>query len=240
MSDIHALSGAYAVDALDEHERRLFERHLAECAECRAEVSSLQEAAALLSETTATPPPAHLRDSVLAGISTVRPLPPETSPPSTSPAARRTAPVPRILAAAAAVAALIGGGVLVATQPWEDEPSQHELTAAERVVRAEDARSVTVEVGQAKATLYVSDSLHRAALVTEDMPAAPEGQVYALWLQKGSVMVPAGEMTGVEESVLLDGDTEGASAVGITVEPEGPHEEPSDAPIALLPLAEAT
>ncbi len=38
MSDIHALSGAYAVDALDDIERAQFERHLAECAECRAEV----------------------------------------------------------------------------------------------------------------------------------------------------------------------------------------------------------
>ena len=33
MSDIHALSGAYAVDALDELERVGFERHLAGCAD---------------------------------------------------------------------------------------------------------------------------------------------------------------------------------------------------------------
>ena len=40
MSEIHALSGAYAVNALDDIERAQFERHLAECAECRAEVAS--------------------------------------------------------------------------------------------------------------------------------------------------------------------------------------------------------
>ena len=34
--DIHALSGAYAVDALDDIERAQFERHLAECPACRA------------------------------------------------------------------------------------------------------------------------------------------------------------------------------------------------------------
>ena len=40
MSDIHALSGAYAVDALDDIERAHFERHLRDCDTCRAEVGS--------------------------------------------------------------------------------------------------------------------------------------------------------------------------------------------------------
>ena len=56
MSDIHALSGAYAVDALDDIERAQFERHLAECAECRAEVDSLREAGGLLAEAVAADP----------------------------------------------------------------------------------------------------------------------------------------------------------------------------------------
>src|SRR5918997_984458 len=51
MSDIHALSGAYAVDALDDVERAGFERHLTGCAACRAEVPSLREAAAALTVT---------------------------------------------------------------------------------------------------------------------------------------------------------------------------------------------
>ena len=52
--DVHALSGAYAVDALDDLERAAFERHLAECPECRAEVDSLREAASLLGLTIET------------------------------------------------------------------------------------------------------------------------------------------------------------------------------------------
>ena len=44
--DIHGLVGAYAVDAVDDDERVRFEPHLAECAECRAEVASLRGAAA--------------------------------------------------------------------------------------------------------------------------------------------------------------------------------------------------
>ena len=59
--DIHALSGAYAVDAVDEFERAQFERHLAGCADCRAEVDSLREAASLLGETSARPAPGARR-----------------------------------------------------------------------------------------------------------------------------------------------------------------------------------
>jgi anti-sigma-K factor RskA len=75
-ADIHALSGAYAVDALDDAERAQFEQHLAGCPACQAEVQSLTAAATELSELTDWAPPAALRDRVLHGITLVRPLPP--------------------------------------------------------------------------------------------------------------------------------------------------------------------
>ena len=55
MSDIHTLSGAYALDALLDLERAEFERHLSACDACRAEVASLREAASHLAEASATP-----------------------------------------------------------------------------------------------------------------------------------------------------------------------------------------
>ena len=75
--EIHELSGAYAVDALDDVEQARFERHLAECSACRDEVESLSVAAAELS-VTETAPPASLRAGVLSGIKMVRQLPPLT------------------------------------------------------------------------------------------------------------------------------------------------------------------
>ena len=74
--DIHALSGAYAVDALDDVEREQFERHLAGCSACQAEVASLVAAATSLSSLSDVAPPPSLRAKVLQGITTVRPLPP--------------------------------------------------------------------------------------------------------------------------------------------------------------------
>mgnify|MGYP001075161223 CR=1 FL=1 len=36
-TDLHTLSGAYAIDALSEEEARQFDRHLEECPSCREE-----------------------------------------------------------------------------------------------------------------------------------------------------------------------------------------------------------
>ena len=76
--DLHHLSGAYAVDALDDAERTSFEQHLAVCADCRAEVSELSATAHSLGSLTEVAPPPALRAAVLTGIARVRPLPPLT------------------------------------------------------------------------------------------------------------------------------------------------------------------
>jgi anti-sigma factor RsiW len=74
--DIHSLVGAYAVDAVDDAERARFEAHLADCAECRAEVDSLRSAASSVSAIADTPPPASLKAALMRDIRSVRPLPP--------------------------------------------------------------------------------------------------------------------------------------------------------------------
>jgi len=105
--EIHALSGAYAVDALDPEERAMFEAHLGSCAACQAEVASLREATAVLGSEVEAAPPAAVRDRVLAEIATVRPLPPVID------LAGRRRRWARPLVAAAAAVALVGGGAVV-------------------------------------------------------------------------------------------------------------------------------
>jgi len=238
-NDIHALSGAYAVDALDDLERAGFERHLAGCVDCRAEVASLREATALLAEDAATDPPAELRDRVLAGIKNVRPLPPET-PAEPPPAARRHRLRSALVAAAAAVV-LIGAGTVVWQEPWQDETTQGP-TAADQVLTAPDARSTSLDFpGGATATVTHSDSMGKAVLVTEKMPPPPEGMVYQLWLdQPVSGMVSAGVMPVKEDqTVMLEGDAATAEAAGITIEPAGGSEHPTSEPIALFDFGQS-
>jgi len=238
MSDIHALSGAYAVDALDDHERHLFEQHLADCPACQTEIAELRDAAALLPETTLVAPPPRLRDQVLADIATVRPLPPL---PVDIASARRRRRFPVGLAAAAAVLAVLGGGAVI-TQPWDDDTSRVP-TAAERVLAASDAKEVSVDINGAKATIVRSVSEGRAVIVTEDMPPAPEGKLYELWLQRPEGnMVRAGLMPASEDvTYVLEGDATEATAAGITVEPApNGSRVPTTKPIALFDFEQAT
>ncbi|TDB76535.1 anti-sigma factor [Actinomadura sp. KC216] len=77
--DVHALAGAYALDAIDDaEERRLFESHLAGCETCAAELSEFRATAARLGVAVAEAPPPRLRGRVLADIRRVRQLPPVT------------------------------------------------------------------------------------------------------------------------------------------------------------------
>jgi len=241
--DIHKLTGAYAMDALDDLERARFEQHLASCEDCRAEVAELRETAALLAETVAVTPPASLRDSVLAGISQVRPLAPEVStsptPHAGHPAARGRGWIPFLVAAALALIVGIGAAV---TQPWAGSDDVDRLTAAEQVLQAPDAEQVSVDLGEAgRATLTRSKSHDRAVITTEDMVSAPTGKDYELWFIDGDEIVSAGLMPDApDQTVVLDGSAGGAAAVGITVEPDGGSDQPTTDPIAVFDLTEAT
>lgn len=254
-ADIHALSGAYAVDAVDEAERAMFEAHLADCADCQEEVASLRAAAATLTEEPEhqTAPPPRLRGDVLAQISQVRPLPPATAPTRTGPggvdrttgatvhehpARRRRWP---LLVAAAAVAAILGiGGGVVAWAPWDDEPATTQpVPMADQVRRAPDATVHVAEMeGGARATIYRSMSMKAAVVVTEKMPPTPQGMAYELWLQDDSGrMEPAGMIPhGSSQTVVLEGDASTATAVGITMEPAGGSRQPTSDPLAVVPL----
>lgn len=237
--DIHALSGAYAIDALDDIERAQFERHLAECPACRAEVESLREASALLVETVLDTPPAGLRDRVLADISTVRPLPPVVPEVVARRPARRWFPA---LAAAAAVVTVLGVGAAV-VQPWEDETSQAPPSAMQQVRAADDVESWTQDFPDgSSATLYRSASLNRAVIQTSGMADAPTGKVYELWLQHDDRMVAAGLMPdGPANVVELVGDPASADGFGITVEEDGGSttEGPEGPVVTVVPFAKA-
>ena len=258
--DIHGLSGAYAVDAVDDVERARFEAHMAGCSQCRDEVATLLATAVELASTTLASPPPSLRAAVLRDIRSVRPLPPRVTPeqasapeptaPTAAPSvpyapasldskrAERSgrAPLRQWLVGVAAAAVLATGGLV--WHPWSAETSTVQLTATQQVLQAKDAQRFEKKVGDATATIVRSPGLKKAVIVTANMPDAPEGKVYELWLQQGLTMVKAGLMpAGRANTVLLQGDAASALAVGITVEPAGGSETPSLPPVALVNFA---
>lgn len=263
--DLHHLSGAYSVDALDRDEHSAFEAHLAECDACRSEVTELSAAAHTVAVLTEAGPPASLRAAVLSGISQVRPLPPlvvvddaaagagtpepaladATAPMGGEAAVARAGatviPLFRrtttwIAAAAAAAVLAVGGAVW---SPWSSD--QTTLSALQQVTQASDAATVTSHKGAVTATLAYSRQLNRSALTVTGMPPAPEGHTYQLWyVGSDEVARSAGFINpagdGRAETVLA-GVLTGATAVGVTVEPTGGSAAPTTDPIMVMAVA---
>lgn len=255
--DLHHLSGAYAVDALDDSERAAFEAHLTSCADCRAEVAELSAAAHAIAATIEVAPPPRLRAAVLGRIATTRPLPPLPGSADTdaddAPVPRRGAHAapesavvrlfrrPATWVAAAAAAALLAVGGL-AWSPWSDGPgATPTLSAVQQVQRAADAKTVSSAAGELRTSVSWSPELGRSAISVEGLPPAPAGRTYQLWyIGRDDVVRSAGLFETAPDGTgeaLLEGDANTAAAVGVSVEPAGGSPAPTTTPIVVLNLA---
>jgi anti-sigma-K factor RskA len=225
--DIHTLSGAYALDAIEPEEREAFEAHLAECEACREEVAALRKAAVEL--VPPVTPPAGLRERVLAAAQQTPQLPPLTSRPEVpAPAARRLR-FPRMLAAAAAVVALAGGGYVVGEIVADDKPAT--VTAAD-VFASADARVESIALDGGQVRVAVSRKLDRIAVDGADMPPPPADHAYQLWLVQGSTATSLSVMEG-DATTAVDEIPDGG-VLAVTVEPSGGSDQPTTDPILTL------
>jgi anti-sigma-K factor RskA len=143
---------------------------------------------------------------------------------------------PQLVAAAAAVVTLgVGATVL---HPWSDDSSQS-VSAADQVLTAPDRISKQQQIGGATTTLVSSASVGKAVLVAKDLPPAPSGKVYELWLQNAQGKVSsAGLLTGSgDQTFVLKGDASAAVWAGMTIEPKGGSEVPTMPTIAAFDIA---
>ncbi|MGW7191744.1 anti-sigma factor, partial [Streptomyces sp. NPDC054838] len=225
---LHALSGAYALDALDPEEREAFARHLPSCPLCAQEVGEFAATAARLGSAVALAPPPGMRAEVLARIDSVRQQP----PPRRGIVALRRRALPLALAACLAGALALGGTAL-----WQREQAReaaravHDLRDLTDVIAAPDARTVTGRtVSGARATVVVSEARNQAAFLSSGLPAAPAGKTYQLWFADGGGMRPAGLVPG-DGGTLMNGPVGRATAVGLTLEPAGGSARPTSQPL---------
>ncbi|MCS0634856.1 anti-sigma factor [Streptomyces sp. LP05-1] len=247
MSDehLHAPTGAYALDALPDDERAAFERHLRDCPACAQEVRELTATAARLGLAAAGAPPAGMRERVLAGIGTVRQLPPEVPADPAIPGApqvRAARRLPRLALAACLAAAAAFGGIAVwqhqVADRAEERADRSVAEAAElaRVLAAPDARTASGELKDgARATVVVSRSRNQAVFVASGLPELPSGKTYQLWFADGGTMRPAG-LVGADGALLMRGEVGAATGMGVTVEPAGGSDRPTSPPLAVMAL----
>lgn len=237
-ADIHALTGAYALDAVSGEERAAFERHLSECESCAQEVRELRETATRLALAATQDPPPALRARVLHEIKTVRQLPPETA---VVPLRRRgTGLALKLTSVAAAVlfVAAVALGVIVVRQNDQLDRSQAQAAEMAQILRAGDAQVVTLDEGdKGTMTVAMSRSENRMLVLTEGLASPPAGKDFQVWTDHDGTMVSAGLLNPENGEALLEisgfGD---ADAVGVTLEPDGGSETPTLPTLMLVEL----
>ncbi|MGZ4400587.1 MAG: anti-sigma factor [Gaiellaceae bacterium] len=228
---IHELTAAYALDALDPEDARLYEEHLAGCERCRQELALLREAAAALGLAAGGPaPPATLRDR----IRTAAPLAEARRRPRR---ARGTtvALVTATFAACASVA--LGGWSLTLTHRLHATRSQ--LANVQQVaflMARSDTRHVSLS-GRPGQLLVGQDG--QAALVVA-LDRAPSGRVYQVWVLAtlNSRARPAGVLRGGDRpAVVLSQPVWSGTVVMITLERGGGVPAPTGSPLATAQVA---
>lgn len=251
-ADLHTFAGAYALDALPDDDRRLFEGHLARCGACITEVRGLQAAAAQLGVAAAEQPPPRLRQAVLGQIGQVRQVAPARS---ADPLRSRAGSASRARwirwrlqisagLAAVAVAASVAVAVVATQQADESRQRLQQAEAANRavaaVLSAPDARTVTAPVaGGGTATVVLSRARGQLVFAPAGLGPLPVSQTYELWLMGPGGVRPAGllrpDATGRTAPVVA-GSLQDADRVGLTVEPAVGSAQPTTDPVVLLPL----
>lgn len=238
--ELHALTGAFLIDALPGEERLAFEAHLDNCRACRDEVAYLQEATPHLA-TAELVPPAGMRDRI---VQQARHTPQEQlsgERPSVGSAAASPWPF-RLTAAAAAVLLVAVGGLSYTLINLTDELQQTRVTAdrfADVLAAPDVAVSSAQGVAGATGRVVASASRDEALIVVNQLAPAPADRTYQLWLIAGDRATSAGLFdTGPDGRAVRPLTTEltHVDAVGISLEPAGGSPRPTTDPVLAIEL----
>ena len=226
LPELHALTGAFVLDAVTSQERAEFDAHLRQCAQCQADVAELREAAARLATAQAVEPPPELRAAVLRAIRQTSQLAPpvagQPGPVSPGPRGRVRNRLSRVLFAAAA-ALVIVAGVAVGTH-YIDRSGQAGRPSAliETVLNAPDAIMRTAPVGTGGMAVVVTSHSKDMAVF---MARGPHGDRAA-----GLLTV---RQHGMARPVLV-GPMRRGDMVAVTVEPASGSLHPTSAPLVMI------
>ena len=247
----------YALDAVSDAERAQIDDHLATCPETTKaafyhRLRRGRETLTLAYGHLEAQPPADLRDAILDRLparrddsSAVTDLDSRRSGRGSGgrPAHRRQrsgpsrwTPAKRWIASAAAAALIALGGAAVVQNLVQPPSVQEQISQASDVHR----KTVTLPEG-GTAEVAASHDVDAAMITFSDVSAPRAGHVYQMWRipADGSNPVPAGLVTAEDLSTpapRLLKNIDNASAIAITVEPQGGSKQPTTKPIAAIPL----
>lgn len=252
--DMHTLAGAFAVNALSEHERARFQRHLDECVSCTQEVRELRATAAKLGAAVAQDPPPELKARVLAEVRATRQQPPGTGRDPVE-RSRRSVGAPRWMLAVTAAAAVVGLA-LAAVSAGITMSTQDELTTAQQQIEQARERSAPMadllaapdlNVAHSSASiggagiLLASRSQDRMMLLGSDLPEQGTAHDYEVWRMDSEGTPHSAGLLDDDAAlpIVMASGIGNTSMMAVTVEPEGgsPDGTPTSSPILAIQLS---
>jgi anti-sigma-K factor RskA len=228
-AEIHDLSAAYALDALDADELEVFEEHLARCPECRENVASFQSASAELAYDTDAPAPSPaLRERILVDARREQPKV------VALPRRRWALPVAATAAVAAGIAALaLAFWAADLSQQVDDlQAQQHRSEEVALVLPNPDAERIALD--GANGVLVVDTETQEGHLVVFGLEEAPDAHTYEAWVIEEGEAVPAGLFSGGAEGttvVPLAVPVPAGAVVAVTIEQAGGVEQSQQQPV---------
>jgi anti-sigma-K factor RskA len=143
------------------------------------------------------------------------------------------------LAASLALVVGVGWGAVFVSQQLNTPAS---VVALDQIEAADDARSETVALPDGgEATAHWSESIGKAVLVSEGLPAISADQSFELWFVRDDAAISAGTFTADDgdATALLAGDVQPGDVIAVTIEPSGgsPTGQPTSDPIVAITTA---
>ena len=207
--------------------------------------------AALLGASTSEPPPATVRERVLAAA---RQTPQDARVTEPAEPAERVEPTPVValrprrslvllgVAAAVLAVAVVGVGVWGASAHRSNADLVAQSAELTAVLTAPDAATVTASVsGSGRGTVVTSREQATSVFVGADLPIPAADRTYQLWYidsagtaQSAGTFVPASDGSVVQP---LSGTTPASTTtIGLTVEPAGGSSAPTSTPVLAVTL----
>lgn len=218
--EIQDLLAAYAIDAVDDDERRAIDQYLVHNADARAEVSGFQHSASYLAHTGGPPPPGvweRLESAIHESTRAEAPAPPRLVPNA------RRARTPRRwqwVAAAASVVAVVFGALWLFGGGTDSESAGGTTalaTAAEHASGARKAKLVDADGNVLAKAVVLPDG---TGYVTSQLPKLPVGRTYQLWGVDNRNTISLGVM-GPSPDVIAFHAAGHPAAIAITEERAG-------------------
>ncbi|WP_163544356.1 anti-sigma factor [Occultella kanbiaonis] len=233
--DVRDLLGAWALDAVDDVERKAVERLIRDDPEAAAEARALRETVTRLAESDAAAPPAALRAQVLAAVGSTRQLTPsasDTPTPERPPAGRRSTAWRLLAAAVILIAIAVPSGIAV-LQAQRAERAEQQVEMVAEALSEPGASLVRADVsGGGKAAMVTGGDTVLLAL--SGLPELSD-QDYQLWVIQDDVPVSAGVLHPRDGLLTRElADVPPTAALAVTVEPAGGSDQPTTDPLVVL------